>query len=212
MQSIIAILQDVEKITIISRAWSFQIVCIKNLWDTSCSFALCVSPFRRQHLRVPHLLLNLVDLFTLCAFGWVECIVYPTMCNWLEDPFANCSQRSKAQILYTGSQISILRWLGACEGAESTFLQLYLLNYITLSAIHIGTQQFQREVMNLLVLLTALNYRLLRTQYGFRFVAHSKLWFVSIHVCVCVCVSVTGNSLHLEWVFVAMPSLFLESP
>ena len=28
----------------------------------------------------------------------------------------------------------------ACKGAESTFLQLYLLNYITLSAIHIGTR------------------------------------------------------------------------
>lgn len=140
-------------------------------------FSLCVSPFRCQHLRVPHLL-NLVDLFTLCAVGWIECLAWPTTCNRLEDPLANCSQRSQAFVLYAGSHISISRWLGTCERAESTFLQLCLLNYSTLSAVHKGTQQPQGVVMNLRVLLAILTYHLLMTWHCFEFVAHFQWWWV----------------------------------
>lgn len=74
---------------------------------------------------------------------------------------------------------------------------------------HFRTLESQRAVMSLHILLTVQNHYLLMMRHGLRIAADSRFWLVSVKASIS---SVTGNSLHLEWGFVAVPPFFLESP
>lgn len=68
MQSVIATLQDVEKITIISRAWSFHnSLHLKIFGMPHVVFTVHFSLQVSVSISVPCLFLNSVDLFSSCA-------------------------------------------------------------------------------------------------------------------------------------------------